>query len=83
MLAIRELYTRNGLAICKFYTASFLTRCKSNPVPFSSIIQEKNSIEHKYVMGSILARNAISVFVQPKIILAVVAIGPYVFHAQY
>lgn len=30
-----------------------------------------------------LAKKAISVFVQLKTILAVVAIGPYVFHAQY
>ena len=34
-------------------------------------------------MGSMLAKKAISVFVQLKTILAVVAIGPYVFHAQY
>ena len=52
-------------------------------IPFSSIIHEKNCIVHRYMMGSILARNAICVLVQPKTILVVVAIGPYVFHAQY
>lgn len=52
-------------------------------LPFSSINQEKKNIEHKYVIGSMLAKKAISVFVQLKTILAVVAIGPYVFHAQY
>lgn len=53
------------------------------PIPFSSIIQEKNSMVHKYVIGSMLAKKAISVFVQSKTSLAVVAMGPYVFHAQY
>ena len=38
---------------------------------------------HKYVIGSMLAKKAISVFVQSKTSLAVVAMGPYVFHAQY
>lgn len=38
---------------------------------------------HRYVIGSMLAKKAICVFVQPKTSLAVVAIGPYVFHAQY
>ena len=52
-------------------------------IPFSSIIQEKKSMVHRYVMGSMVAKKAISVFVQSKTSLAVVAMGPYVFHAQY
>lgn len=45
--------------------------------------QEKKSMVKRYVIGSILARKAISVLDQSNTSFIVVAIGPKVFQAQY